>query len=188
MLKILRWLEQLEHRQRPLRYWCQDETRLGLKTIQRKTITACGVKPVGKVQWQFVAYYLYGIIEPNSGDNFFLEFSHLDSDCFQVFLNEVSKYAPDSLNVIQLDQGKFHQSNHLTVPENIVLIFQPAACPELNPIERLWQLIKQHLSWKLYDELDQLKEDVSKILKQIDPKLIASLSSWDYILEALFVA
>jgi hypothetical protein len=53
-----------------------DETRLGLKTIERKRITAHGVKPIGKVQWEFVAYYLYGIIEPSSGDNFFLEFSH----------------------------------------------------------------------------------------------------------------
>jgi hypothetical protein len=38
-----------------LKYWCQDETRLGLKTIERKKITAIGVKPIGKVQWNFKA-------------------------------------------------------------------------------------------------------------------------------------
>ena len=32
-----------------LKYWCQDETRVGLKTIERKKITALGVKPIGKV-------------------------------------------------------------------------------------------------------------------------------------------
>jgi len=58
------WLEKLESNNRPIRYGCQDETRLGLKTIERKQITACGVKPLGKVQWEFVAYYLYGIVEP----------------------------------------------------------------------------------------------------------------------------
>jgi hypothetical protein len=32
-----------------LKYWCQDETRIGLKTIERKKITALGVKPIGLV-------------------------------------------------------------------------------------------------------------------------------------------
>jgi hypothetical protein len=39
-------------------YWCQDETRIGLKTSEIKKITALGVKPTGKVQWDFKPYYL----------------------------------------------------------------------------------------------------------------------------------
>jgi hypothetical protein len=35
-----------------------DETRIAWKTIERKKLTACGVKPIGKVQWNFKAYYL----------------------------------------------------------------------------------------------------------------------------------
>ena len=45
-----------------LKYWCQDETRIGLKTIKRKKITARGVKAIGLVQWNFKAYYLYGAV------------------------------------------------------------------------------------------------------------------------------
>jgi hypothetical protein len=41
-----------------LKYCCEDETRIGLKTIERKKNTALGVKPIGKVQWNFKAYYL----------------------------------------------------------------------------------------------------------------------------------
>ena len=50
-----------------VRYWCQDETRLGLKTIQRRKITAKGVKPIGQVQWHREAMYLYGMVEPKTG-------------------------------------------------------------------------------------------------------------------------
>ncbi len=32
-----------------VRYWCQDESRLGLKTITGRTITLKGVKPKGIV-------------------------------------------------------------------------------------------------------------------------------------------
>jgi hypothetical protein len=34
------------------------ETRIGLKTIERKKITARCVKPIGLVQWNFKAYLL----------------------------------------------------------------------------------------------------------------------------------
>ena len=91
-----------------LKYWCQDETRIGLKTIERKKITACGLKPIGKVQSNFKAYYLYGAVAPETGENFWLEFSHLDSQCFQIFLDKLAAEYPEHLNVVQLDNGKFH--------------------------------------------------------------------------------
>ena len=170
-----------------VRYWCQDETRLGLKTIQRRKITALGVKPVG-VQWQREATYLYGIVEPISGAQFFYEFSHLDSQCFQLFLRLVSQQFPDSLNVIQLDRASAHTAKCLLVPDNIVLVFQPAHAPELNPIERLWQFLKAKLAWRLFDTLDQLREAVSQELEHLQPQAIASLTGWNFILDALSVA
>jgi transposase len=66
-----------------------------------------------------------------------------NSQCFQKFLNELSPEYPDNLNVVQLDNGKFHHSYQLKVPDNILRIFQPPYSPELNPIERIWQHIKQ---------------------------------------------
>jgi len=53
-----------------LKYWCQDETRIGLKTIERKKITALRVKPLGKIQWNFKAYYLYDAVAPQTGESF----------------------------------------------------------------------------------------------------------------------
>jgi transposase len=61
---------------------------------------------------------------------------------------------------VQLDNDKFHHSSQLKIPDNILLVFQPPYSPELNPIERVWQYIKQQLSWGLYDSLDEIKEKV----------------------------
>ncbi len=87
MLKVVSWLESTTPNQgkNGLKYWCQDETRIGLKTIERKKITARGVKPIALVQWNFKAYYLYGAVAPQTGESFWLEFSHLDGLCFQIF-------------------------------------------------------------------------------------------------------
>jgi DDE superfamily endonuclease len=121
----------------PLRYWCQDETRLGLKTIQRRKITSCGVKPIGIEQWQRENDYLYGIVEPKTGDSFFDEVSHLDHIYFEQFLKLVSEQFPDHLNIIQLDHSGAHTAGDIAIPDNILLVFQPPYSPELNPIERL---------------------------------------------------
>ena len=42
-----------------VRFFCGDETRIGLKTGEGRKITAKGVKPIGKVQWQFEFTYLF---------------------------------------------------------------------------------------------------------------------------------
>jgi hypothetical protein len=69
LLKVVFWFDSTTPNpaKNGLKYWCQDETRIGLKTIESKKITACGVKPIGKVQWNFKAYYLYGVVAPQTG-------------------------------------------------------------------------------------------------------------------------
>ena len=109
---------------------------------------------------------LYGAVAPQTGESFWLEFSHLDDMCFQIFLDQRRDKYPDYLNVIQLDNGKFHHSSSLKIPDNILLIFQPPYSPELNPIERIWSHIKQELSWEISENLDGLKEKVCAFLEE----------------------
>jgi len=187
LLKTALWLESTTPNpaKKGLKYWCQDETRLGLKTIERKKITALGIKPIGKVQWNFKAYYLYGAVAPQTGESLWLEFSHLDGVCFQIFLEQLASEYPEYLNIVQLDNGRFHYSSSLKIPDNILLLFQPPYSPELNPIERVWHYIKQKLSWEIYENLDALKEKVRAELEELSLLTIASITGWDYILSAL---
>jgi hypothetical protein len=171
-----------------VRFLCEDETRVGLKTISGRKITAKGVKPKGKVQWQFKATYLYGVVEPATGEHFFYEFTHFNTDCFQVFLNLVSEQFSDSILIIQLDQAGCHRAKRLQIPPNIILMFQPSHAPETNPIERVWLHLKQGLRWKLPKTLDELKALVTQRLKEMTRQVIASLTRRASILEALSVA
>jgi DDE superfamily endonuclease len=171
-----------------VRFFCQDETRLGLKTISGRKITAKGIKPIGKVQWQFQATYLYGVVEPATGAHFFYEFTHLNSDCFQVFLNLVSQQYNDSILIIQLDQAGAHRAKRLQIPANIILMFQPSHSPQTNPIERVWQHLKLGLRWKLPKNLDELRLLMRSRLEEMTQSVIASIVGWDCILSALSVA
>ncbi len=171
-----------------VRFFCGDETRLGLKTIGGRKITAKGVKPLGQVQWQFKATYLYGIIEPKTGEHFFFEFSHLNTNCFQVFLNLISQQFKEDLLILQLDNGGFHKAKRLQVLDNIILLFQPPHCPELNPIEQVWQYLKRGLRWGLPVTLEQLRQQLKQRLEVLTTEVIASITGRSSIPNALSVA
>jgi putative transposase len=52
--------------------------------------------------------------------------------------------APDAHAVLLLDQAGWHLSDRLVVPPNITLIPLPAKCPVLNPVEYIWQFIRNN--------------------------------------------
>ena len=39
---------------------------------------------------------------------------------------------PSNLNVVQLDNGKFHHSSQLKIPDNILLVFQPPGASRIE--------------------------------------------------------
>ena len=151
-------------------------------------ITAYGTKPVGLYQWLFKYLWLYGLVEPLTGDSFFYEFSHLDTACFEKFLELFSQAYPHEIHLIQLDNGRAHLGLDLSIPDNVILLFQPPYCPEVNPIERFWQEIKKILKNKVFDSLDFLRKTLGNILAQFSKTQVASITGYDFILEALSVA
>ena len=68
------------------------------------------------------------------------------------------------------------------------MLFQPPYAPELNPIERLWKLIKDKLAWQLWTDLDELTWLIEFHIRQLTKSTIASLARWDSILDALSVS
>lgn len=93
---------------RQVRYFCQDESRFGLKTLLGRRITLPGVKPVMPVQWQRDNFWLYGAVEPVTGEHFFYSFSHLDAICFEQFIKLFGAAFPETLNLLHLDQAGAH--------------------------------------------------------------------------------
>lgn len=117
-----------------------------------------------------------------------MEFSHLDSACFEVALAHFATQFPEDLHVIQVDNAKAHQAHSLSVPDNVILLFQPPYCPEVNPIERVWQELKRVLAWMHVDSMAQLQQAISRWVNQLSPEAVKSLTQWDWIVDALCVA
>ena len=64
MTQILSNNQDKVERYQQVRYWCQDETRIGLITLWARKLTAQGIQPVGLEQWCFDDLWLYSLVEP----------------------------------------------------------------------------------------------------------------------------
>jgi hypothetical protein len=169
-----------------IHYLCQDESRVGLKTQSGKVITAKGVKPRVAVQWGRENFWIDGAIAPLSGNHFLHEYPKLNGECFQTFLDGLSQQLGEDWAILQLDQAPADMSSTIRWPENIIPFVQPAHSPELNPIERFWQLLKQPLKNQLFPSLQALRERVQELFDQLTVEQVMSVASYNLILEALF--
>jgi hypothetical protein len=52
--------------------------------------------------------------------------------------------APGAHAIILMDQAGWNMTGKLDVPDNISIIALPAKCPELNPVENIWQFIRDN--------------------------------------------
>ena len=102
---------------------------------------------------------------------------------FQLFIDHLSATFSEDLNLIVLDKGRFHHSKELELPENVVLLFLPPYCPELNLIERLWQDIKVKLFTQPYRTLAEMQRRLTEILRNYSDEAIAKLTRFSYFLK-----
>lgn len=173
------------HQSRPVKVWAFDESRFGLQTIRRRRITARGIKPIGRFQHRFENFYLYGSVAPACGDGFFVGLPKLDSAHVQLFLDAFAQARADTLNVLLLDNARSHTTKHLRIPPNVLLLFQPPYAPEVNPVERVWQDLKQDLAWECFDTLDRLQARIVDLVQAYDADTLRSLTSYPYLMQAL---
>ena len=168
-----------------MKVFSQDESRCGLLTVRRRRLTARGVQPVGTIQHVFKWFYIYGAVAPTSGESFFLELPYLNSGMFQLFVDELARAFPESLNVLVLDNSGGHTAKRLVMPENVRLVFLPPASPELNPIERVWRDLKDALAWLQFADVDAQQAYVADLIAAYDPATLRSLTSYPYFVEAV---
>lgn len=167
-----------------IRLWTQDEARIGLLPIVRHRITAKGVQPTRSGELKREYFYLFGAIEPTTGEDFMLEMPSLDTNTFQVFLNEFAKIDETSYHFMVMDNASSHRAENLAVPANIGFVFLPPCSPELNPIERFWRELKDWLSDYEPEILEQLSELISSGLNSFSKTSLSSITSFEYLMSA----
>ena len=102
--------------------------------------------------------YIFGAICPRQGKGAALVLPRCNSAAMTLHLAEIAKtVAPGAHAVLMLDQAGWHRSDKLVVPANITLLPLPPKCPELNPVENVWQYLRDN--W-LSNRIFRSQEDI----------------------------
>ena len=123
-----------------------------------------------------------------SGKHFQHEYPKLNGEYFQQFLDWLSQQLGNDYAILQIDQAPAHTSSAIRWPENIIPLLQPPHSPELNPSERLWELLKKPLKNELFSSLQNLRGRIQQLFNELTFEQVMSVSSYNFILEALFYA
>ena len=138
-----------------------------------------------KVQWQFDAFYLYGVVEPLTGEVMMKDYHRINAENFQQFLDDFSERYPEDFHVVQTDNARFHRSSDLVVPDNVLLLYQPPYSPQVNSSERLWQWSKNEIANEIFPSLEALKATLNRLFLSKIKAFFASLTHRQFISDAL---
>ena len=94
----------------------------------------------------------------------------------QLHLNEISRNITEGAHaVLLLDRAGWHTTSKLVVPENITPIFLPSRAPELNPVENIWQYLRQNwLSNTVFENYDAILDGPATHGESSSPSLNGS--------------
>ena len=87
-----------------------------------------------------------------------------------------------------IDGAGWHRSDALKAPANIYLLKLPAYAPELNPIEHVWdELREKFFHNRVFKSLDALEDHLAMALKTLEdnPNTVGSTVSWSWLMGAL---
>ncbi len=86
----------------------------------------------------------------------------------KIFLHECSKQLKEYRVIMVMDGAAWHKESRLDEFENIRIIHLPPYSPELNPVEHLWEHIREkYLRNFFWSSMEELGKKLESILREI---------------------
>jgi transposase len=150
-----------------VKVWVMDEARFGLHTTVRRVWIHKGTRPVVERQTKYDWDYLYGSLEVTGGQAHFLHLPTVNVDCDAQYLEHLTQTDPAAVHVVIRDQAGFHlRDGDARLPSRVRIVSLPPYCPELNPCEQLWDLLKDETANRVHRTIEALRDALLPALKR----------------------
>lgn len=107
-----------------------------------------------------------------------------NTDCMNVFLAEVERRYPKDNILMVVDNASWHRSKNLIIPENITLYPLLPYTPELNPIEMIWdELREKFFKNDFFNRLDAVVDRLCEglLFLENNNNIVKSITGWKWI-------
>ncbi len=108
-----------------------------------------------------------------------------NTHAMQMHLDEISRnVAAKSHAVVLMDRAGWHKTDKLKVPKNLTIILLPSRSPELNPVENIWQYLRQNwLSNRVFENYEAILDAGCNAWNRLiaQPETIMSIGMRDWV-------
>jgi hypothetical protein len=169
---------------RRVRVLFQDESRFGRISNLRRCWGPLPQRP--NVGQQIIREFVYamGAVSPNDGMFCSLLMPRVDADIMSIFLAHTALEFADDFCILFLDSAGWHIASNLRIPPSMKLLYLPAYSPELNPIEHIWEHIREnYFKNQTFDSLDQVEATLVDALRSlyVNPNIVRSMTNFDWL-------
>jgi hypothetical protein len=165
---------------KPIEIWFQDEARIGQKGTLTRLWARRGTRPRAPRDHRYDWVYLFGAICPMRATGAGLALPFANAEAMDLHLQTISRHVmPGAHAVIVMDGAGYHQRAALNVPKNITILTLPSYSPELNPVENVWQYLRQnHLFIRVFDDYDAILDACCSAWNKLiaAPQTVASIT------------
>lgn len=143
--------------------WFQDEARFGQQNTTTRLWAEKGTRPRAVKQQQFLSAHIYGAVCPSTGKTEALISPVLNMAMMEKHLQQIADATPVGRHaVVIMDRAGWHSNKLMVKFENLSIMHLPPYSPELNPIEQVWQWLRQHeLSNQCFSCYEDIVDKVS---------------------------
>ena len=163
--------------------WFGDEVGFEGDPRPRARWVKVGSKPVNGRASEHLRFSAIGSVNPISGEFISLVMSGVNTEVFQVYLDELASSTDNRAITLVLDNASWHKAKKLNW-YNIKPLFLPTYSPDFNPIENLWRYIKiNHFSNWFAKNIEQLIDRICEAFNSLSKEQVKSTTNFDYLLK-----
>ncbi len=132
--------------------------------------------------------YAYTALTPADGRMDSLVLPYVNGVCMDIFLEEIAARYSEERIIMIVDGAGWHKNQKTPLPLNLRLVFLPPYAPELNPVEHLWDDLREKFFHnQVFVSIDALEEHLVSALLcyEHDADKVQSITGWDWIINAL---
>lgn len=168
----------------PVRLLFQDEGRFGRINDTRRCWMPLPRRPV--LGQQVVREYVYSFVavSPFDGQLSALTLPYADSTAMSIFLGHVAAEYAGELCLMFLDGAGWHQARDLKIPPTLRLLPLPPYSPELNPVEHVWEDLRENdFRNDVFDSLDAVVDRLGQGIRRLaaNPAYVQQLTCFDWM-------
>lgn len=166
----------------------QDEARFGRISDTRYCWRPKPLRPLVKAMVTQEYTYAYAAASPQDGALDTLILPSVNGICMQLFIEEVARRHANENVLMVVDGAGWHRNESLAMPQNMRLLFLPPYAPELNPIEHLWDdLREKSFHNRVFDSITALENHLESALLDLEKSAdrVRSIIHWDWIIKGL---